>query len=89
MMTYVALHSEAGGVIPETGGLRKLRWVAKGKGKRGGSRVIYYFHNQELPLFLMAIYTKSIQADLPALRKRFLVKQLRTLKSELRELGPK
>jgi mRNA-degrading endonuclease RelE of RelBE toxin-antitoxin system len=45
LILYVALHPEAGDVIPETGGLRKLRWAAKGRGKRGGSRVIYYFHD--------------------------------------------
>ena len=40
LILYVAQHPEAGALIPETGGLRKLRWASKGKGKRGGSRVI-------------------------------------------------
>ena len=46
LILYVALYPEAGDVIPETGGLRKLRWAAKGRGKRGGSRVIYYFQQR-------------------------------------------
>ena len=58
LILYVALHPEAGDVIPQTGGLRKLRWTAKGRGKRGGSRVIYYFHDIDVPLFLMAIVRK-------------------------------
>src|SRR5437879_4452886 len=63
LILYVAQHPEAGVLIPETGGLRKLRWASKGKGKRGGSRVIYYFHNIDFPLFLMTIYAKNVQTD--------------------------
>src|SRR5258708_20905510 len=82
LILFVALHPEAGDVMPETGGLRKLRWAAKGKGKRGGSRVIYYFHNAEVPLFLMAIYAKSIQADLSPRQRKALISQLRGLKAD-------
>jgi hypothetical protein len=85
LILYVALHPEAGDLIPETGGLRKLRWTAKGKGKRGGSRVIYYFHNVEVPLFLMAIFSKNIQVDLSMRQKAALTKQLRALKSDWKE----
>jgi mRNA-degrading endonuclease RelE of RelBE toxin-antitoxin system len=49
LISYLALHPEAGDLIPGTGGLRKVRWTSKGKGRRGGSRVIYYFHNIEVP----------------------------------------
>jgi mRNA-degrading endonuclease RelE of RelBE toxin-antitoxin system len=82
LIVYVAMHPEAGDVIPETGGLRKLRWAAKGRGKRGGSRVIYYFHNAEVPLFLMAIFAKNIQRDLSTRQRTALTKQLRALKSD-------
>lgn len=41
---FLAHNPEAGGVIPGTGGLCKLRWAGKGKGKSGGYRVIYYFN---------------------------------------------
>ncbi len=44
-ITYLAYNPEAGIVIPGSGGLRKLRWGRKGVGKRGGVRVIYYFHD--------------------------------------------
>ena len=39
---------EAGKIVPEAGGIRKLRWVAPGRGKRGGLRVICYFHNETI-----------------------------------------
>jgi hypothetical protein len=50
--------------MPETGGVRKIRWATAGRGKRGGARVIYYFHNERLPLFLLAAYGKNEKADL-------------------------
>jgi len=47
-----------------TGGCRKLRWRAAGRGKRGGVRVIYYFHDDQLPLFLLTVFAKNEQANL-------------------------
>jgi mRNA-degrading endonuclease RelE of RelBE toxin-antitoxin system len=85
LILYVALHPEAGDLIPQTGGLRKLRWAAKARGKRGGSRVIYYFHDVQVPLFLMAIFAKNVQTDLSARQRNTLIKQLRGLKSDCRE----
>src|SRR5437868_2036435 len=73
LILYLAQRPDAGDLIPETGGLRKLRWAAKGRGKRGGSRVIYYFHNLDIPLFLMAIFAKNVQADLSPRQRNALV----------------
>jgi mRNA-degrading endonuclease RelE of RelBE toxin-antitoxin system len=89
LILYVALHPEVGDVIPGTGGLRKLRWAAKGRGKRGGSRVIYYFHDIHVPLFLMAIFAKNVQADLSTRQRNALTRQFRGLKSDCRERIPK
>jgi mRNA-degrading endonuclease RelE of RelBE toxin-antitoxin system len=88
LILYVALHPEAGDVIPRTGGLRKLRWTAKGRGKRGGSRVIYYYHDIDVPLFLMAIFAKNVQTDLSTRQRNALTRQLRGLKSDCREKKP-
>jgi hypothetical protein len=85
LILYVAHRPEAGDLIPETGGLRKLRWAAKGKGRRGGSRVIYYFHHLDVPLFLMAIFAKNIQVDLSPRQRKALVRQLVALKAEFKE----
>ena len=55
---------DAGKIIPGSGGLRKLRWSASGRGKRGGARVIYYwFVSDEIILMLFA-FPKNEQADL-------------------------
>ena len=50
--------------MPETGGCRKLRWKATGRGKRGGVRVIYYYHNESVPLFLLSVFAKNEKASL-------------------------
>ena len=82
LILYVALHPEVGDLIPGTGGLRKLRWAAKGKGRRGGSRVIYYFHNWDVPLVLMAIFAKNVQTDMTPPQRKALVRQLTALQAE-------
>ena len=64
MIAFVGANPEAGGVMPESGGVRKFRWAAKGKGKRGGVRVIYYFHNEAFPIFLLTVYAKNQKANL-------------------------
>ena len=60
--------------MPETGGVRKLRWSARGKGKRGGVRVIYYFHSEAFPLFLLTVYAKSQKANLTKAERNDLKK---------------
>lgn len=47
-----------------TGGIRKLRWSAQGRGKSGGVRVIYYHHNGSMPLFLLTVFGKGEKANL-------------------------
>ena len=74
LVDFVAANPESGRVIPETGGLRKLRWAAKGKGKRGGARIIYYFHNESMPIFLLSAYTKGEKADLSMAERNALKK---------------
>jgi hypothetical protein len=64
MIFFLAANPEAGDIMAETGGRRKLRWKAQGRGKRGGVRVIYYFHNESLPLFLLNVFAKNEQANL-------------------------
>lgn len=47
-----------------TRGIRKLRWARKGKGKRGGVRVVYFFYNEDMPLFLLTIFGKGEKENL-------------------------
>ena len=64
LVEFIGANPEAGDLIPDTGGVRKLRWALPGGGKRGGARVIYFFYNNSLPVFLLAIYGKSEKANL-------------------------
>lgn len=64
LVEFVGANPEAGDLIPETGGVRKLRWALPGGGKRGGARVIYLFHNAALPIFLLAMYGENEKANL-------------------------
>ena len=69
-IVFIARNPDAGDLIPETGGVRKIRWGRQGSGKRGGVRVIYFYHNARFPLFLMTVYAKAMQEDLsPDARK--------------------
>jgi mRNA-degrading endonuclease RelE of RelBE toxin-antitoxin system len=61
-----------GAVIPESGGLRKLRWVSAGKGKRGGLRVIYYWVTNDHKILLLYVYSKAKQEDLTSQELKFL-----------------
>lgn len=64
MISFLALNPDAGDIMPGTGGCRKIRWKADGRGKRGGVRVIYYFHDESLPLFLLSVFAKNEKANL-------------------------
>jgi mRNA-degrading endonuclease RelE of RelBE toxin-antitoxin system len=70
LIDYLAGDPRAGVVIPGTGGLRKLRWQLPGRGKRGGARVIYFFHDERLPVYLLALYAKNERSDLTATQRR-------------------
>ena len=65
----------AGDVIKRTGGSRKLRWRKKGQGKRGGLRVIYFYHAKQHTFWMLALYEKTEQEDLSEADKN-IVKQL-------------
>jgi hypothetical protein len=64
LIDHLAGNPLAGDLMPGTGGVRKLRWALEGRGKRGGARVIYYFHSGQIPLLLLDAYAKNEKADL-------------------------
>jgi mRNA-degrading endonuclease RelE of RelBE toxin-antitoxin system len=57
---------ERGPVIPGSGGVRKLRWAAPGRGKRGGFRVIYYLRMRTGTVWMLTMYPKNVADSIPA-----------------------
>jgi hypothetical protein len=72
MAVYLIRHPDAGDVIPGAGGVRKLRWAAKGKGKRGGARIIYLYVVIADRIYLLRCYTKNVKSDLTTDEKKEL-----------------
>jgi hypothetical protein len=64
LVDYLAHNPVAGELIQGTGGVRKLRWGLEGRGKRGGARVVYFYHSANIPLFALTAYAKNDRADL-------------------------
>ncbi|WP_298940686.1 type II toxin-antitoxin system RelE/ParE family toxin [uncultured Psychromonas sp.] len=75
----MAEHPKAGDLMQGTGGIRKLRWAKSGSGKSGGVRVIYYFHNESIPLFLLSLFGKNEKANLSHAERNLLAKFTSTL----------
>lgn len=55
-----------GNVVPGSGGVRKLRWRARGRGKRGGYRVIYYARLKQGVIWMLTMYPKNVAENIPA-----------------------
>jgi hypothetical protein len=70
LVLFLANHPDAGEIIPATGGVRKVRWPARGQGKRGGARVIYYFRDLNVPVYLLAVYAKGEKINLTQAEKK-------------------
>lgn len=64
LIDYLAAHPMAGDLMQGTGGARKLRWGAKGKGKSGGARAVTFYAGPDVRVFLMAIFGKGDRVNL-------------------------
>lgn len=84
---FIARNPEAGDVIPETGGVRKVRWSRQGTGKRGGTRVIYFYYHADAPLYLLMVYAKARKEDLAPAEKKAARDFTATLKREYPSTG--
>jgi len=78
---FIAANPEVGNVIPETGGVRKIRWARAGTGKRGGARVVYFYHDPNRPLYLLMVYAKAQRENLTADEKQAVRKLAALLKN--------
>lgn len=72
IVEFIATNPEAGAEMPGTGGARKVRFAAKGKGKSGGVRVITFYSGEEIPVFLLNVFSKNEKVDLSATERNVL-----------------
>ena len=79
VVDYLAAHPKAGDLMQGTGGVRKLRWARAGRGKSGGVRVVYYFHSEAIPLYLLTVFAKNERANLTKAERNDLADLVETL----------
>ena len=68
-----------------TGGVRKARWRREGMGKSGGARVIYYFHDESAPLFLLTVYRKGQKDNLSKAEQNAIKQGVTAIKRQIRQ----
>ena len=81
VVEYLAANPKAGDLMQGTGGVRKLRWARGGRGKSGGVRVIYCFHSDAMPLYLLTVFGKSERDNLSKAERNDLAGLVRMLKA--------
>ena len=79
LITYLSLHPKDGVIIEGTGGIRKLRWARGSLGKSAGVRVIYYYYNDSMPLYLLALFAKNEKSNISTKEKLILKKLTKQL----------
>ena len=79
MITYLSEHPCAGVIMEGSGGIRKLRWARSGRGKSGGIRVIYYFYDETMPLYLLTAFGKNEKISLSKKERNLLAKSVEEL----------
>lgn len=65
LQAYLNENAETGDIIRGSGGVRKLRWAAAGRGKRGGLRIIYYLRSKQGEIWLLTLYAKNEAESIP------------------------
>jgi hypothetical protein len=80
----LSLDPKIGDLMPGTGGARKVRFAAPGRGKRGGYRTVHYYGGDDIPIFLLAMLKKGERSDLSQAEKNELRKELAGLADDYR-----
>ena len=85
LIDFLSLNPTAGEEIQGTGGCRKLRVAGRGKGKSGGYRTITFFSGQDVPVFLVTVFSKGERSNLSKADRNFLAGMTKELVSEYRK----
>jgi hypothetical protein len=81
IINTLARKPKSGVVLTGTGGIRKLRWGRPGTGKSSGVRIIYFYHNQSIPLFLLTLFAKGEKSNLSKSERNELAELAQKLRS--------
>ncbi|MXY65265.1 MAG: addiction module toxin RelE [Gammaproteobacteria bacterium] len=84
LIDFLAANPMAGTRIPGTGGVRKIRYSAQGRGKRGGARVIYFFGGKAMPVYALLVYGKAVKTDLSHSERKTVSALVKEIKREQR-----
>ena len=79
LISYLSEHPNAGVIMEGTGGIRKLRWARSSGGKSSGFRIIYYYHNESMPLYLLTVFGKNEKSNLSKSDRNHLAKAVKVL----------
>lgn len=79
IVTYLAVTPDAGELMKGTGGVRKFRFAGRGKGKSGGYRVVSFYRSDDLPVFLLTVFSKGERTNLSKAERNDLGKLTETL----------
>ena len=84
LIDFLSFHPSAGETMEGTGGCRKLRFPGRGKGKSGGYRTITFYSGDEVPVFLVTVFSKGERSDLTKRERNDLAQLAQRLKAEYR-----
>ncbi len=84
LINYLASNPDAGVLLQGTGGVRKIRWAVGDRGKSGGVRVVYFYHDTTVPVFLLSVFGKSEKANLSKAEANQLAKLTKVLVEQYR-----
>lgn len=79
LLLYLSTHPKSGDIITGTGGIRKIRWIREGMGKSSGSRVIYFFYDENMLLFIFSIFGKNEKVNLSKSERNELAKLVKVI----------
>jgi len=85
IIDFLALNPQAGVLIKSSGGVRKLRWGRGDKGKSGGVRIIYFYYDESIPLYLLTLFGKGEKENLSKSERNKLGKLVRLIVASWRK----